>query len=38
VGRTVPTYRQTLESIIRDLGDYRRALTETDKEVFDEMI
>lgn len=28
----------TLESIIRDLGDYRRALTEGDREAFDEMM
>lgn len=38
MGRTVPTYRQTLESIVRDLGDYRRALAEEDREVFDEMM
>jgi dihydroxyacetone kinase-like predicted kinase len=38
VGRTVPTYRQTLESIVQDLADYRRALTEKDREVFDEMM
>lgn len=38
MGRTVPTYRQTLESIVRDLGDYRRALTEKDREVFDDMM
>ncbi len=38
MGRTVPTYRQTLESIIREWNDYRRALTQEDREVFDEMM
>jgi dihydroxyacetone kinase-like predicted kinase len=38
VGRTVPTYRQTLESIIDEWRDYRRALTQEDREVFDEMM
>jgi len=38
MGRTVPTYRQTLESIIDEWRDYRRALTQEDREVFDEMM
>jgi hypothetical protein len=38
MGRTVPTYRQTLESIIDEWKDYRRALTQEDREVFDEMM
>jgi len=38
MGRTVPTYRQTLESIIKEWNDYRRALTQEDREVFDEMM
>ena len=38
MGRTVPTYRQALESIGQDLGDYRRALSKEDREVFDEMM
>lgn len=38
MGRTVPTYRQTLESIVDEWKDYRRALTQEDREVFDEMM
>ena len=38
MGRTVPTYRLHTESIINDWMDYRRALRERDREVFDELI
>lgn len=38
MGRTVPTYRQTLESIIREWSDFRRGLTEEDREVFDRLM
>lgn len=38
MGRTVPTYRMTLESIILSWGDFRRALPKEDREVFDQMV
>jgi len=38
MGRTVPTYRLHTESIINDWMDYRRALREKDREVFDELM
>ena len=38
MGRTVPTYRNTLESIITSWNDYRRALTKSDREAFDSMM
>jgi dihydroxyacetone kinase-like predicted kinase len=38
MGRTVPTYRLTLESIIQSWSDYRRALSKDDREVFDQMV
>jgi len=38
MGRTVPTYRMTFESIIQSWADYRRALPKDDREVFDEMV
>jgi dihydroxyacetone kinase-like predicted kinase len=38
MGRTVPTYRQTLESIIQSWMDFRRALPKDDREVFDQMV
>jgi hypothetical protein len=38
MGRTVPTYRMTLESIIQSWNDFRRALSKEDKEVFDQMV
>lgn len=38
VGRTVPTYRLHLESILNDWTDYRRALREKDREAFDRVI
>ncbi len=37
MGRTVPTYRMHLESILDSWMDYRRALREKDREVFDEL-
>lgn len=37
MGRTVPTYRMTLESIVQSWADYRRALPKDDRDVFDEM-
>jgi hypothetical protein len=38
VGRTVPTYRNTAESMIQSWGDFRRALPQEDREVFDHMV
>jgi hypothetical protein len=38
MGRTVPTYRRTLESIIREWGDFRRALDREDREAFDKVM
>ena len=38
MGRTVPTYRMYLESILDRWMDYRRALREKDRELFDEVI
>ena len=38
MGRTVPTYRLHTESIIDEWMDYRRALREKDREVFDELM
>jgi len=38
MGRTVPTYRMTLESIIQRWNDYRKALTKEDREAFDAMV
>jgi dihydroxyacetone kinase-like predicted kinase len=38
MGRTVPTYRLTLESIIQSWSEYRRALPRDDREVFDKMV
>src|SRR2546426_7876655 len=38
VGRTIPTYRLYLESILNDWMDYRRALREKDREVFDRLL
>lgn len=35
MGRTVPTYRMTAEGMINSWSDYRRALPQEDKEVFD---
>lgn len=38
MGRTVPTYRLQLESILNDWMDYRRALREKDREAFDRLL
>jgi len=38
MGRTVPTYRLHLESILDRWTDYRRALREKDRELFDRML
>ncbi len=38
MGRTVPTYRIHLESILDRWTDYRRALRDRDRELFDRMI
>jgi predicted CopG family antitoxin len=38
MGRTVPTYRLHLESILGDWMDYRRALREKDREAFDRLL
>ncbi len=38
MGRTVPTYRLHLESILNDWMDYRRALREKDREAFDRLL
>src|SRR3990172_3358127 len=38
MGRTVPTYRLHLESILNDWMDYRRALREKDREAFDRIL
>jgi hypothetical protein len=38
MGRTVPTYRMHLESVIGSWMDYRRALREKDRRLFDEVI
>jgi hypothetical protein len=37
MGRTVPTYRMTLESIVQSWADYRRALPKDDRDAFDAM-
>ena len=38
MGRTVPTYRLHIESILNDWMDYRRALREKDREPFDRLL
>lgn len=38
MGRTIPTYRLHLESILGDWMDYRRALREKDREAFDRIL
>ncbi len=38
MGRTIPTYRLHLESILNDWMDYRRALRERDREAFDRLL
>ncbi len=38
MGRTVPTYRMHLEAILGEWMDYRRALRERDRILFDELL
>lgn len=38
MGRTVPTYRMYLESILDRWMDYRRALREKDRVLFDDVL
>ncbi len=38
MGRTIPTYRLHLESILNDWMDYRRALREKDRIAFDRLL
>jgi len=38
MGRTVPTFRMLLDSIIMELGDFRRALRRRDRQVFDRIM
>ena len=38
MGRTVPSFRMLLDSIIMDLGNFRRALRRRDREVFDRIM
>jgi hypothetical protein len=38
MGRTVPSFRMLLDSIIMELGDFRRALRQRDRQVFDHIM
>ncbi len=38
MGRTIPTYRLHLESILNEWMDYRRALREKDRTAFDRLL
>ncbi len=38
MGRTVPSFRMLLDSIIMELGNFRRALRRHDQEVFDRIM
>ena len=38
MGRTVPSFRILLDSIIMDLGNFRRALRKHDQKVFDRIM
>ena len=38
MGRTVPSFRMLLDSIIMELGDFRRALRRHDQQVFDRIM
>jgi hypothetical protein len=38
MGRTVPSFRMLLDSIIMELGDFKRALRRHDQEVFDRIM
>jgi len=37
MGRTVPTYRQAAESTFRNWNDFRRALSQDDRDAFDRL-
>ena len=37
MGRTVPTYRMASESLFQSWSDYRRALSQEDREAFDRL-
>ncbi len=37
MGRTVPTYRMASESLFQSWNDYRRALSQEDREAFDRL-
>jgi hypothetical protein len=38
MGRTVPSFRMLLDSIILELADFRRALRRRDRETFDRIM
>ncbi|KAF5420609.1 MAG: hypothetical protein C5S44_08085 [Candidatus Methanocomedens sp.] len=38
MGRTVPSFRLLLDSIIMELGDFKRALRRRDQQVFDRIM
>ena len=38
MGRTVPTYRMVLESVIKKWDNFRRALRKNDRKAFDKMM
>jgi hypothetical protein len=38
MGRTVPTYRNTAETMIQSWNDFRRALPKDDREMFDRLV
>ncbi|QLH75330.1 MAG: hypothetical protein HPY73_07720 [Methanomassiliicoccales archaeon] len=38
MGRTVPTYRNTAETMIQSWNEFRRALPKEDREIFDQMM
>jgi len=38
MGRTVPSFRMLLDSIIMEVGNFRRALRRHDQEVFDRVM
>lgn len=38
MGRTVPSFRMLLDSIIMELGDFRRVLRRRDQQVFDRIM
>lgn len=38
MGRTVPTYRMHLESLVGSWAEYRRALRQRDRALFDKVV